>query len=81
MHVFVDALWSAAGKELTSWLSFVMSDCDVVTFSFVSLVRCGAWLYKRDTNDSVKREPQFILLVVQHYFTAFQRRTNSQLWH
>ena len=25
---FVDALWSPAGKGLTSWLSFVMSDCD-----------------------------------------------------
>ena len=31
---FVDALWSPAGKGLTSWLSFVMSKCDIVTFSF-----------------------------------------------
>ena len=23
--MFIDALWSPAGKELTSWLSFVMS--------------------------------------------------------
>ena len=38
----VDALWSAAGKGLTSWLSFVMSNCDVVTFPLVSWVRCGA---------------------------------------
>ena len=40
--LFVDALWSSAGKELTSWLSFVMSNCDIVTFPLVSLVRCGA---------------------------------------
>ena len=28
-----DALWSPAGNGLTSLLSFVMSDCDVTTFS------------------------------------------------
>ena len=44
-RLFVDALWSPAGKLLTSWLSFVMSNCDVVTFPLVSWVRCGAWLY------------------------------------
>ena len=37
-----DALWSSAEKGLTSWLSFVMSHCDVVTFPLVSWVRCGA---------------------------------------
>ena len=31
-HLFVDALWSPAGKGLTSWLSFVMSNYDAVTF-------------------------------------------------
>ena len=40
--LFVDALCSPAGKGLTSWLSFVMSNCDVVPFPMVSLVRCGA---------------------------------------
>ena len=34
--LFVDALWSPAGKGPTSWFSFVMSKCDVVTW-----VRCG----------------------------------------
>ena len=38
----VDALWSPARKGLTSWLSFVMSNCEVVTFPLVSWVRCGA---------------------------------------
>ena len=40
--LFVDALWSPAGKGLTSWLSFVTINCDVVTFPLVSWVRCGA---------------------------------------
>ena len=29
---FIDALWSPAGKGLTSWLSFVVSNCVFVTF-------------------------------------------------
>ena len=41
-RLFIDTLWSPAGKGLTSWLSFVMSNCDVVTFPLVSRVRCGA---------------------------------------
>ena len=40
--LFVDALWSPAGNELTSWLWFVMSNCDVVTYPLVPWVRCGA---------------------------------------
>ena len=42
VRLFIDALWSPAGKELTSWLSFVMSNCAVVTFPLVSWVRYGA---------------------------------------
>ena len=42
MRLFIDALWSPAGKGLTPWLSFVQSNCEVVTFPLVSLVRCGA---------------------------------------
>ena len=41
-RLFVDALRSPGGKRLTSWLSFVMSNCDVVTFPLVSWFRCGA---------------------------------------
>ena len=40
--LFVNALWSPAGKMLTSWLSFVMSNCEVVTFPLLFWVRCGA---------------------------------------
>ena len=34
-YVFVRALRSPAGKGLTSWLSFAMSNCEVATFPFV----------------------------------------------
>ena len=47
-RLFIDALWSPAGKGLTSWLSFVMSNCDVVTFQIVFWLRCGVWLYRFD---------------------------------
>ena len=40
--LFIDALCAPAGKGLTSWLSFVISNCEVVTFPLVSWVRCGA---------------------------------------
>ena len=30
--VFICALWSPAGKELTFWLLFVVSNCEVVFF-------------------------------------------------
>ena len=40
-RLFICALWSPAGKGLTSWLSFVF-----VTFPLVSWVRCGTWLYR-----------------------------------
>ena len=35
------ALWSPAGKGLISWLSFVVANCQLVTFPLVSWVRCG----------------------------------------
>ena len=40
-RLFICALWSTGGKELTSWLSFVVSGCEFVTFPLVSWVRCG----------------------------------------
>ena len=33
-RLFICALWSPAGKGLTSWLSFVVSNCEFVTFPF-----------------------------------------------
>ena len=38
----IDALWSPAGKGLTSWFSFVMSNCEVVIFPLVYWAMCGA---------------------------------------
>ena len=38
-HLIICALWSPAGKGLTSWLSFVVSNCEFVTFPLVSWVR------------------------------------------
>ena len=40
-RLFICALCSPAGKRLTSWLSFVVSNCEFVTFPLVSGVRCG----------------------------------------
>ena len=37
-RLFICALWSPAGKGLTSWLSFVVSNCEFVTFPLVSWV-------------------------------------------
>ena len=31
-RLFISALWSPAGKGLTSWLSFVIFNCVFVTF-------------------------------------------------
>ena len=40
-RLFIYALWSHAGKGLTSWLSFVVSYRELVILPLVSLVRCG----------------------------------------
>ena len=45
-RLFICALWSPAEKGLTPWLSFVVSNCEFVTFPLVSLGRCGTWLYR-----------------------------------
>ena len=39
--LFICALWSTAGKGLPFWHSFVVSNCEFVTFPLVSCVRCG----------------------------------------
>ena len=41
-RLFVDALWSPAGKGLIFCLLFVMSNCDIVNFPLVTWVKCGA---------------------------------------
>ena len=39
--LFISALWSPAGKGLTSWLLVMVSKYEFVTFLLVSWVRCG----------------------------------------
>ena len=34
LRLSIAALWSAAGKGLSSWLLFVISYCDLITFSY-----------------------------------------------
>ena len=66
-RLFVDALRSPAGKGLTSWLSFVMSNCDVVTFPLVSWV--GEVLDCIDYNQQ-KSLPSFLLCGLEHIYTS-----------
>ena len=35
-RLFICALWSPSEKRLTSWLSFVVSKCEFVTFLLIS---------------------------------------------
>ena len=39
--LFINALWSSAGKELTSWLMFLMFTCVLSLSYVVSSVRVG----------------------------------------
>ena len=39
-RLFICALWSPAGKVLTPWLSFVVSNCGFVTFPLVLVLDC-----------------------------------------
>ena len=41
VRLFICALWLPVGEGLTSWLSFVVSNCEFVIFPFVSWVRYG----------------------------------------
>ena len=40
-RLFTCVLWSPAGKGVTSWLSYVVSNCEFVIIPLVSWVRCG----------------------------------------
>ena len=40
-RLFIYALLLPARKGLISWLSFMVSNCEFVTFPLVSSVRCG----------------------------------------
>ena len=74
MHLFICALWSPAGKGLTSWLSFVVSNCKFVTFPLVSWVRCGTWLYWF----LIFAPLLTLLILLQLHMYIYQRRSNLQ---
>ena len=40
LRLFIAALWSSAGKGLTSWLLFVMINCVLSLSHVVSWVKC-----------------------------------------
>ena len=41
VRLFICALWSPTGEGLTSWLSFVMSNCVLVFFQWYPGSGCG----------------------------------------
>ena len=69
-RLLICALWSPAGKGLASWLSFVVSYCEFVTFPLVSWVRCGTWLYR------------FLIFAPLLTFTSNERtdQRNKPIW-
>ena len=46
LRLFIAALWSPAGKGLTSWLLLVMFIVFLLLSHVVSWVACGTWLYR-----------------------------------
>ena len=46
LRLFIAALWSPAGKGLTSWLLLVMFIVLLLLSRVVSWVWCGTWLYR-----------------------------------
>ena len=84
-RLFVDALWSPAGRGLTSWLSFVMSNCDVV--SILGRVWCMV-VYITDlcpfsyfNSKSIMPLKQIALSTQQRYIRQEIRHTRSYLFH
>ena len=45
-RLLICALWSPSGKGLTTWFSFMVTNCEFVTLPLVSWVRCGTWYYR-----------------------------------
>ena len=46
MPLCVSVYMCLAGRRLTSWRSFVVSNCDFASFPLISWVRCGTLLYR-----------------------------------
>ena len=68
-RLFIAALWSPAGKGLTSWLLFVMSNCDFVTLPCGIL--CQVW-YLIVLIPDLCRLPYFAMPVI-YLLESFRR--------
>ena len=73
-RLFICALWSPAWRGLTSWLSFVVSYCEFVTFPLVSWVRFGTRLYWFLIFAPLLTFIPIVFLVIKELF-------NFWLWH
>ena len=83
-RLFICALWSPAGKGLTSWLSFVVSYCEFVTFPLVSWVRCGTWLYRflifAPLLTFMNFYISFVLFCLLNYLFLIKQTVKTFLW-
>ena len=74
-RLFIAALWSPAGKGLTSWLLFVMFNCVFVTFP------CGilgqVWYLIVSIPESL---PHFLLCKHTVFYTMQNNLSNSFIW-
>ena len=77
VRLLICALWSPAGKGLISWLSFVVSNCEFVTFPLVSWVRCGTKLY-RFLIFAPLLTSVTVLHMVHQYLSVFRPKKKSE---
>ena len=78
VRLFIDALWPPAGKGLTSWISFVMSNCEHwYPGSVVSIPNpCPLFCFLYDLMNYIEEEniPGFLSVV------DFEKAFNSISW-
>ena len=74
--LYICALWSPAGKGLTSWLSFVVSKCEFVTFPLVAWVRCGTGLYR-----FLIFAPLLTSMRAEHFLYSNNGRIGAKIWY
>ena len=83
-RLFICALWSPAGKGLNSWLSFVVSNCEFVTFPLVRYLivsipdLCTLTYFVSEPEKILWFSPQSPHLDVRK--TGLSRQTSNILW-
>ena len=68
-RLFIDALWSPAGKGLTSWLLFVISNCVLVNFPCGIL--CQVWYLIVSISDLCPLSYFSLLIILFIWFAHF----------